>query len=32
MFRELFQRVLNIRITSEPDRLRSGFINGCKSS
>jgi methyl-branched lipid omega-hydroxylase len=30
MFRELFQRVPNIRITSEPDRLRSGFINGIK--
>ena len=30
MFRELFQRVPNIRIMSEPDRLRSGFINGIK--
>jgi len=30
MFRELFQRLPNIRITSEPDRLRSGFINGIK--
>ena len=30
MFRELFQRVPNMRITSEPDRLRSGFINGIK--
>ena len=30
MFRELFQRVPNIRLTSEPDRLRSGFINGIK--
>lgn len=30
MFRELFRRLPNIRITSEPDRLRSGFINGIK--
>jgi cytochrome P450 len=30
MFRELFQRLPNLRITSEPDRLRSGFINGIK--
>jgi cytochrome P450 len=30
MFRELFARVPQIRITSEPDRLRSGFINGVK--
>ncbi len=30
MFRELFKRLPNIRITSEPDRLRSGFINGIK--
>jgi cytochrome P450 len=30
MFRELFQRLPSIRLTSEPDRLRSGFINGIK--
>jgi cytochrome P450 len=30
MFRELFRRLPDIRITSEPDRLRSGFINGIK--
>jgi cytochrome P450 len=29
MFRELFRR-LDVRITSAPDRLRSGFINGIK--
>ena len=29
MFRELFRR-LDVQITSEPDRLRSGFINGIK--
>jgi methyl-branched lipid omega-hydroxylase len=30
MFRELFHRLPDIRLTSEPDRLRSGFINGIK--
>jgi cytochrome P450 len=30
MFRELFRRIPDIRLTSEPDRLRSGFINGIK--
>jgi methyl-branched lipid omega-hydroxylase len=30
MFRELFRRLPDIRVTSEPDRLRSGFINGVK--
>jgi len=30
MFRELFDRVPGIRSTSEPDRLRSNFINGIK--
>ena len=31
MFRELFRRLPDLRITSEPDRLRSGFINGVKN-
>ena len=30
MFRELFRRLPNLRVTGEPDRLRSGFINGVK--
>jgi cytochrome P450 len=30
MFRELFQRLPDIRVTGAPDRLRSGFINGIK--
>jgi cytochrome P450 len=30
MFRELLQRVPDIHATSEPDRLRSNFINGIK--
>jgi len=30
MFRELFRTVPGIRSTSEPDRLRSNFINGIK--
>jgi cytochrome P450 len=30
MFRELFGRLPKLAITSEPDRLRSGFINGIK--
>jgi cytochrome P450 len=30
MFRELFTRLPKLRITSEPNRLRSGFINGIK--
>ena len=30
MFRELFRPVPGIRSTSEPDRLRSSFINGIK--
>ena len=30
MFRELFRLVPGIRSTSEPDRLRSNFINGIK--
>lgn len=30
MFRELFRRLPDIRSTSEPDRLRSSFINGVK--
>ncbi|MEO6028773.1 MAG: cytochrome P450, partial [Candidatus Binatia bacterium] len=30
MFRELFKRLPNIQVVSEPDRLRSGFINGIK--
>ena len=30
MFRELFHRLPDIRATSEPDRLRSNFINGIK--
>jgi cytochrome P450 len=30
MFRELFKRLPDIHVTSEPDRLRSGFINGIK--
>ncbi len=30
MFRELFQRLPAIAIVGEPDRLRSGFINGIK--
>ncbi len=30
MFEELFDRYPNIRVTGEPDRLRSSFINGIK--
>ena len=30
MFRELLQRLPDIHVTGEPDRLRSGFINGIK--
>ena len=30
MFREIFDRMPDLRITSEPDRLRSNFINGIK--
>ena len=30
MFRELFRRLPDIRVIGEPDRLRSGFINGIK--
>jgi cytochrome P450 len=30
MFRELFQRLPDIRVVGEPDRLRSGFIHGIK--
>ena len=30
MFRELFNRLPDIHVTGEPDRLRSGFINGIK--
>ena len=30
MFRQLLRRLPDIRITGEPARLRSGFINGIK--
>jgi hypothetical protein len=30
MFRELFRRIPDIAATSEPDRLRSSFVNGIK--
>jgi methyl-branched lipid omega-hydroxylase len=30
MFRELLHRLPDIRSVGEPDRLRSGFINGIK--
>jgi methyl-branched lipid omega-hydroxylase len=30
MFRELFRRLPDLRITGEPARLLSGFINGIK--
>ena len=30
MFRELFKRLPDLHVTGEPDRLRSGFINGIK--
>jgi methyl-branched lipid omega-hydroxylase len=30
MFRELFARLPDLHLTGEPDRLRSGFINGVK--
>ena len=30
LFRELHKRIPDIRATSEPDRLRSSFINGIK--
>jgi cytochrome P450 len=30
MFRELFRRVPDVAATSEPDRLRSSFVNGIK--
>ncbi|MCA9857873.1 MAG: cytochrome P450, partial [Dehalococcoidia bacterium] len=30
MFEELFDRYPNIKVTGEPDRLRSSFINGVK--
>ena len=30
MFRELFQRFRDLEVVGEPDRLRSGFINGIK--
>jgi len=30
MFRELFRRLPDLRITGEPTRLLSGFINGIK--
>jgi hypothetical protein len=30
MYRELFQRLPDIAATSEPDKLRSNFVNGIK--
>jgi cytochrome P450 len=30
VFRELFERLPDLQITSEPDMLRSNFINGIK--
>ena len=30
MFRELLQRLPDLEITGEPDRLRSNFIHGIK--